>query len=102
MAERVGAALTPGQVELAVKAFANRKRIQMLEVLEREGGMSVSAIADRVRIRQPTATAHARRLELGGLVVKRRSDRRVLLTLTGRGRDALRFCRSLRSAKSGK
>jgi len=87
--------LTPRQLERIVKGFANHRRIEILELLEKEPELSVSEIAFKLKINFKTASEHIRRLAIAGLVFKRYQGNNVRHALTDRARGILKFLRIL-------
>lgn len=71
-------------------------QFRCLEILRREPGLSLSALAERLGVRQPTASLIVVRLVRDGLVGRGRAAgerRRVVLTLTDKGRNLLEAMR---------
>lgn len=87
--------LKPRQLERIVKGFANHRRIQMLELLEREPELSVVEISEKLKINFKTASEHLRRLVISGLVLKRCQGNFVRHALSDRGKGVLKFLRIL-------
>ena len=83
------------QLERVVKGFANHRRIQILEILEKEPELSVIEIAEKLKTNFKTASEHIRRLSLAGLVVKRSQGVYIRHKLTARGLNILKFLRIL-------
>jgi len=83
------------QLERIVKGFANHRRIQILELLEREPELSVVEIAGKLNINFKTASEHIRRLAIAGLVLKRSEGNNVRHKLSDRGGSILKFLRIL-------
>ena len=83
------------QLERIVKGFANHRRIQILELLEREPELSVVEIAGKLNINFKTASEHIRRLAIAGLVLKRSEGNNVRQKLSDRGVSILKFLRIL-------
>jgi DNA-binding MarR family transcriptional regulator len=76
-------------------------QIAALATIERHGPLSPSEVAERERIKRPTATRIVRHLEEAGLVerVKDPEDGRAsILTVTGEGRTLLRRLRERKTA----
>jgi DNA-binding transcriptional ArsR family regulator len=57
--------------------LANRPRLKMLGLLVQTGTLTVSAVAERLRLSLPVASQYLRALEARGLLVSRRLGRRV-------------------------
>lgn len=83
------------QLERIVKGFANHRRIEILELLEKAPELSVMEIAERLRINFKTASEHIRRLAIAGLVLKRSAGNSVRHKLADRGLAILKFLRTL-------
>lgn len=83
------------RLERIVKGFANHRRIEILQLLQRHPGLSLEEIAEHTGINLKTAWEHVRRATLGGLVSKRNLGRSVQHELTHRGADVLAFLGTL-------
>ena len=83
------------ELEKIVRGFSNHRRIEILELLEKEPDLSLTEIAAIVRINFKTAGEHVRRLSNAGLVWKRNDFKSVRHTLSPRGKVVLRFLRTL-------
>lgn len=83
------------KLERLVKGFANHRRIEMLELLEKQPELSLGEIAGRLEIDLKTASEHLRRLAIAGLVLKRHAGREVLHALPTRSHNILTFLRKL-------
>lgn len=84
------------KVERRVKGFANHNRIKILELLENEPELSVTAIADRLKIGYENASDHIRKMSIAGLLMKRSDGPFVLHKLTPRAEGILAFCKKLK------
>lgn len=82
-------------LETVVKGFANHRRIDILELLEKEPELSLTDISSRLDINFKTASEHIRRLALAGLIYKTNDANFVLHTLSPRGREVLAFLEKL-------
>jgi len=69
-------------LERVLKGVANHRRIEILRLVAREPGLSLSAIAEQTGVGVPTTQEHVRRLHAAGLVSKARKDRRVEHVIT--------------------
>ena len=87
--------LQPRQIERIVKGFANHRRIEIMQLLSRAPGLSLMAIARRLKIDFRTAGEHVRRLNLAELVSKRHQGAAVIHALSDLGRRVLKFLRTL-------
>ena len=83
------------KIERIVKGFANHRRIQILDLLNREPELSVDDIAERLRIGYENTSDHIRKLAIAGLVMKRNQGTRVLHKLTLLAVSILVFCKKL-------
>ena len=82
-------------MERIVKGFANHRRIQILDLLERTPELSVDEISERLQIGYENASDHIRKLAFAGLVMKRNEGREVRHKLTSRANHVLTFCKML-------
>jgi DNA-binding MarR family transcriptional regulator len=76
-------------------------QVASLATIERHGPLSPSELAERERIKRPTATRIVRHLENGGLVERVRDPedgRASILSVTGEGRTLLRRLRERKTA----
>ncbi len=80
------------KLERIVKGFANHRRIEILELLEKKP-LSLSNISIILKINIKTASEHTRRLYLAGLIEKKYRGRAVLHSITDLGSDILTFLR---------
>jgi predicted transcriptional regulator len=83
------------QLERIVKGFSNHRRIQMMTLLSAIPELSLSEIAQKLKINLKTACEHVRRLAISGLVLKRNQGKNVRHKLTERGVVILKFLRTL-------
>jgi DNA-binding MarR family transcriptional regulator len=100
------------RLRLAIARMARRLRqesgtdlgpsqVAALATVERHGPLSPSELAERERIKRPTATRIVRRLEAAGLVERVRDPedgRASILSVTGEGRALLRRLRERKTA----
>ena len=86
---------TTKKLERIVKGFSNHRRIQIMDLLEKNPELSVSEIAAAVKTNMKTASEHIRRLTLSGLIMKRHQAQNVRHKLTSRGSLILKFLRTL-------
>ena len=82
-------------LERIVKGFANHRRIQIMELLEKKPELSVIDVAEKLKINFKTASEHIRRLAIAGLVLKRSDGASIRHKLTVRGENILKFLRTL-------
>jgi predicted transcriptional regulator len=83
------------RLQKIVRGFSNHRRIEIMDRLDAEPGLSLVEIAGKLSINFKTASEHVRRLALAGLVEKRNRGASVLHTLTKRGAIILKFLRTL-------
>ena len=79
------------RLERLVKGFANHRRIEILELLERHPEMCVNEISEKLQIEMKTASEHLRRLAIAGLLLKRYEGREVRHAITEQARSILAF-----------
>ena len=82
-------------LERIVKGFANHRRIQIIELLEKYPELSLKEISSKLKINIKTASEHTRRLTIPGLVFKRNRGNNVLHKLSPLGLFILKFLRKL-------
>jgi predicted transcriptional regulator len=82
-------------LERVVRGFANHRRIQMLEFLDAKPEQDLAAVARACGMNYKTASEHARRLAIAGLVLKKAKGTHVLHAVSPRGRGVLKFLRTL-------
>jgi len=83
------------QLERIAKGFANHRRIEILELIQKYPEISVIQIADRLKVNFKTVSEHVRRLAIAGLVLKRNQGANVCHKLSDRGANVLKFLRTL-------
>ena len=81
------------KIEKMVKGFANHRRIQILELLDKSPSLSVENISESLNVGFFTISDHIRKLSDTGLIEKNYKGRFVLHTLTKRGKYILSFCK---------
>jgi len=82
-------------LERIIKGVANHRRVEILELLGKKPEMSVTEIADKLKLNFKTASEHIRRLAISGLLMKRSNGHNVRHKLTKRGELILKFLRIL-------
>lgn len=87
--------LSFGQLEKHVKGFSNHRRIQMMDLLTKEPGLSLLDIAEKLKINFKTAGDHTRRLHHAGLITKKHRSAAIAHGLSPRGKIVLKFLRTL-------
>ena len=83
------------EVDSIIKGVANHRRLQILELLLEEPGLSVLDIAEELNADFRTISQLTRRLARAGLVTKEYEGRVVHHVVTSRGKNILTFCRRL-------
>ncbi len=86
---------TPRQLERIIKGFANHRRIEILNLLEKKPELSVFEISDELKINFKTGSDHIRRMAIAGLLLKRNDGSSVRHALTKNGKIILKFLRTL-------
>ena len=81
------------KIEKIVKGFANHRRIQTLELLEKIPDLSVDEISQNLNVGFFTISDHVRKLADAGLVEKNHKGRFVINSITKRGKYILSFCK---------
>ena len=81
------------KIEKIVKGFANHRRLQILELLEKTPSLSVDGVSQNLSVGFFTISDHIRKLAAAGLAEKNYKGRFLLHTLTKRGRHILSFCK---------
>lgn len=84
------------QLERIIKGFANKRRLQILDLLKKEPELSVEDIAEKINMGYENTSDHIRKLAIAGLVMKRNLGNRVLHKLTPRAESILVFCKKLK------
>ena len=82
---------TPKQLERHFKGIANHKRIQILQLLSKQEGVSLGAIVRAVESSVMATSEHTRKLVQAGLVEKKYKGRTVAHYLTPYGRRISNF-----------
>ncbi|MDO8492077.1 MAG: winged helix-turn-helix domain-containing protein [bacterium] len=83
------------KIERVVKGFANHRRIQILDLLNKEPELSVENIAEKLHFGYENTSDHIRKLAIAGLVLKRNRGPSVLHKLTPLAESILVFCKKL-------
>jgi len=76
-----------------VKGFANHRRLQVLELLNKEPELSVQEISEKLKSEFKNISAHINKMAVAGLVMKRNEGNNVRHKLTNRGKSILQFVR---------
>ena len=83
------------KLERIVKGFANKRRLQILDLLKQEPELSVLDIATKLHFAYENTSDHIRKLAIAGLVLKRAAGSSVLHKITPRAESILVFCKRL-------
>lgn len=84
-------------VERIVRGVSCHRRVQILELLVQDSGLSLTQISRRLGVDFKVVAEHTQRLEAAGHLVKRQVGRSVCHLPTGRGEAVLGFLRTLES-----
>lgn len=82
-------------IERVIKAFANKKRLQLIEILYKNPSLSVEIISEKLEMEYKMASFHLSKLAMAGIVTKKPLGNNTLHTLTNRGKSILKFVRTL-------
>lgn len=82
-------------VEQIVRSFANHRRIEILDLLEKSPELSVGEVASELKISLNLASIHIKKLLIAGLLMKRSQGKNIRHKLTKRGLFVLTFARTL-------
>ncbi len=80
-------------IEKIVKGFANKKRIDIIYLLNDKPGLSVADISEELNIEFKNASAHIGKLAGAGILFKKSLGNLVTHFLTKRGKSILQFVR---------
>ena len=83
------------KLEKIIKGAANHYRIDTLALLSRRPDLSLLDISKLAGMNFKTASEHARRLHLAGLISKKHKNREVRHNLTDLGKNILAFFATL-------
>ncbi|MEU4429404.1 ArsR/SmtB family transcription factor [Nocardia rhamnosiphila] len=67
----------------ALRMLSDPTRLRLLWLLSGDDELDVGSLADRVSLARPAVSQHLAKLELAGLVVRRRAGRRMLYRTRG-------------------
>ena len=82
-------------LERVVRGFANHRRIEIMQLLDKRPELSIFEIAEELNVNFKTISEHVRRLVVAGLVMKRSDGASVRHRLTNQGGRTLKFLRTL-------
>lgn len=85
---------TAKQLERHFKGVANHRRIEIVQLIARQRGISLEAIAEFLDCNIKTISEHTRRLVAAGLVNKKYHGRLVLHELSPYGRSFITFIKT--------
>ena len=83
------------ELERIVKGFANHRRIEILELLEKSPELSIIEISQTLKVNFKTVSEHVRRLAISGLVLKRNQGPSVRHKISPQAKLILKFLRTL-------
>lgn len=83
------------ELERILKGLASHRRIQILDLLYRKPEMSVIEISEELSSEFKNISAHINKMTTSGLVIKRSAGSAVRNKLTNRGKNILKFVRTL-------
>lgn len=83
------------ELERIVRGFANHRRIEILNLLAKHPELSVFEVSKILDIEYKTAAEHLRRLTIARLIMKRSDGVAIRHKLSPRGRNVLKFLRTL-------
>ena len=86
---------TNRELERIVKGFSNHRRIQILRLLSNEPELSLLDISEKLRSDFKNISAHINKMATAGLVIKRNDFHFVRHKITRRGKQVLKFVRTL-------
>ncbi|TSD06228.1 MAG: Uncharacterized protein Greene07147_87 [Parcubacteria group bacterium Greene0714_7] len=82
-------------LERILKGAGSHWRIQIMDTLEKHSELSVMELAEHLSADYRTLSEHLRKLSIAGLLMKRHEGASVRHALTERGKNVLKFCRTL-------
>ena len=83
------------KLERIVKGFANHRRLEILELINKKPELSVQEISDKLKSEFKNISAHISKMAIAGLLMKRSDSKSVRHKLTSRGKIILKFVRML-------
>ena len=83
------------KLERIVKGIANHRRLQVLELLEKEPELSVQEVSEQLKSEMKNISAHITKMAIAGLLMKRSDSKSIRHKLTNRGIIILKFVRML-------
>jgi len=85
---------TPKQLERYFKGVANHRRIAILQVVEKEEGITVDGLAQKLNANFKTISQHTRSLVHAGLLNKKYVGQNVAHALSPYGKMFFKFIKS--------
>lgn len=82
-------------LERIVRGFSNHRRIEMLDLIDRNPELTLTEITQELRINLKTASSHLTRLIVAGLIMKKSNKKTIRHKLSIRGELVIKFLRSL-------
>ena len=82
-------------IEQIVRSFANHRRIEMLDLIEREPELSVDEISEKLKMDYKLGSFYTKRLLIAGLIMKKSKGKSICHKVTDRGLFVLTFVRTL-------
>jgi predicted transcriptional regulator len=86
---------THRELERIIKGVANHRRLQILELLQKEPELSIQEISEKVKSDIKNISSHVSKMAVSGLVMKRSDGKSIRHKLTNRGKNILSFVRML-------
>ena len=83
------------QLERIIKGAANHRRIEILELLQKNPELSLVEVSEQLDVNFKTISEHIKRLATAGFVIKRSDGASVRHKITNRGIAILKFLRTL-------
>lgn len=83
------------RLQRIVKGFANHRRIQILEHLFKNNGISLNELSGGIKVNLKTVSEHTRKMVSAGLISKHYKGAEVQHLLTTRGKRVLKFLQNL-------
>lgn len=83
------------QLERIIRGVSNHRRIEILELLQKNPELSIIDISKALNVNFKTISEHIKRLATAGFVLKRSDGASVRHKITNRGLSILKFLRTL-------
>lgn len=81
-------------LERIVRGFSNHRRIEMLELIGENPELSLTEIAEKLKVNLKTASGHLTRLIVAGMIMKKSNKNTIKHKLSERGELVLKFLKS--------